>query len=347
MIEPQEGYGQTFDVGEEVTLGRAAGCGVRVEDSYTSNLHARLFRRNGTLWVEDLGSTNGTWVNAERIADDGQTGEGRPAPGGWHRLRGGPVTGPLGTRSTDVGTDELCGGSLTVLRSGSASDVGRVRTVNEDLALESLTLFAVADGMGGHVGGEIAARTAIETLQAEFARKPDRRRAGGGDPRRQQGRVGARPRGRRPAGHGHHDDRGRPGGDRRRRPVGARQRRATPGPTVCTATTWSSSPPTTPWPRSWWRDGELSEEEAAVHPHRHILTRALGVQPEVAVDVWQLVPEEGDRFLLCSDGLTNEVLAEEITDVLVQTRDPREAAETLVRHGEPGRWQRQRHRGRA
>ncbi len=76
VIEPQEGYGQTFEVGEEVTLGRAAGCGVRVEDSYTSNLHARLFRRNGTLWVEDLGSTNGTWVNAERIATTAKLGKG-------------------------------------------------------------------------------------------------------------------------------------------------------------------------------------------------------------------------------------------------------------------------------
>jgi FHA domain-containing protein len=76
VIEPQEGYGQTFEVGEEVTLGRAAGCGVRVEDSYTSSLHARLFRRNGTLWVEDLGSTNGTWVNAERIGTTAKLGKG-------------------------------------------------------------------------------------------------------------------------------------------------------------------------------------------------------------------------------------------------------------------------------
>ena len=76
--------------------------------------------------------------------------------------------------------------------------------------------------------------------------------------------------------------------------------------------------------------GELSEEEAAVHPHRHILTRALGVQPEVAVDMWQLVPEEGDRFLLCSDGVTNEVPAALITEVLTETRDPSQAAEILV-----------------
>jgi len=75
VIEPQEGYGQTFEVGEEVTLGRAAGCGVRVDDSYTSSLHARLFRRNGSLWVEDLGSTNGTWVNAERIGSAAKPGK--------------------------------------------------------------------------------------------------------------------------------------------------------------------------------------------------------------------------------------------------------------------------------
>jgi pSer/pThr/pTyr-binding forkhead associated (FHA) protein len=47
-----------------------------VDDSYTSSLHARLFRRNGSLWVEDLGSTNGTWVNAERIGSAAKLGKG-------------------------------------------------------------------------------------------------------------------------------------------------------------------------------------------------------------------------------------------------------------------------------
>ncbi len=55
---------------------------------------------------------------------------------------------------------------MTVLRSGSATDVGRVRTVNQDLPLERPNLYAVADGMGGHVGGEVAARVAVETLGA-------------------------------------------------------------------------------------------------------------------------------------------------------------------------------------
>ena len=76
--------------------------------------------------------------------------------------------------------------------------------------------------------------------------------------------------------------------------------------------------------------GELSEAEAAVHPQRHILTRALGISPHVEVDVWEVVPVEGDRYLLCSDGLSNEVLPDVIASVLTTVRDPHEAAETLV-----------------
>ncbi len=68
VIDPPELRGQVYEVGEEVTLGRAPGCGVSVPDATVSQLHARLFRRNGTLYVEDLGSTNGTWVNRARVS---------------------------------------------------------------------------------------------------------------------------------------------------------------------------------------------------------------------------------------------------------------------------------------
>jgi len=76
VLEPADRRGQLFDLADEVTLGRAAGCGVRVEDSYTSSIHARLYRQNGSLWVEDLGSTNGTWVNAEKIGSAMKLGKG-------------------------------------------------------------------------------------------------------------------------------------------------------------------------------------------------------------------------------------------------------------------------------
>ena len=64
MKEPPELYGQTFELGDELTVGRAIGCGVALpEDTFVSTLHARVFRRDGSLFVEDLGSTNGTFVN--------------------------------------------------------------------------------------------------------------------------------------------------------------------------------------------------------------------------------------------------------------------------------------------
>ncbi len=62
--EPAELYGQEFDLGDELTVGRAIGCGVSLpDDTFVSTLHARVFRRDGALYVEDLGSTNGTFLN--------------------------------------------------------------------------------------------------------------------------------------------------------------------------------------------------------------------------------------------------------------------------------------------
>lgn len=68
VVEPAEGAGRAFVLGDEVTLGRAPGCGMSVpDDSFVSSTHARVWRRDGQVWVEDLGSTNGTYLNDRRL----------------------------------------------------------------------------------------------------------------------------------------------------------------------------------------------------------------------------------------------------------------------------------------
>jgi pSer/pThr/pTyr-binding forkhead associated (FHA) protein len=68
VVEPAERRGQVFEVGEEVKIGRAATNQVSLaDDSYASQLHARLFRRDGSLFIEDLGSTNGTFLNRKKL----------------------------------------------------------------------------------------------------------------------------------------------------------------------------------------------------------------------------------------------------------------------------------------
>jgi pSer/pThr/pTyr-binding forkhead associated (FHA) protein len=77
IIEPPQREGQTFDLDDELTIGRSPGCGVPTpDDIYTSTLHARLFRQHDQLWVEDLGSTNGTFVNSEKITQARRLGKG-------------------------------------------------------------------------------------------------------------------------------------------------------------------------------------------------------------------------------------------------------------------------------
>ena len=78
------------------------------------------------------------------------------------------------------------------------------------------------------------------------------------------------------------------------------------------------------------RDGVISEAEAATHADRHTLTRAVGFERRVHVDGWQLAAVEGTRFLLCSDGLTNEVPDFEIAEILRSVADARTAAGGLV-----------------
>ena len=68
VVEPAERRGRTYDLSDELTVGRAGGCQVALgDDTYVSQLHARVFRREGQFYVEDLGSTNGTYVNRKKV----------------------------------------------------------------------------------------------------------------------------------------------------------------------------------------------------------------------------------------------------------------------------------------
>jgi protein phosphatase len=219
---------------------------------------------------------------------------------------------------------------MTVLRSGSATDVGRVRQINQDLPLESTSLFAVADGMGGHVGGEVASRVAIDTLLSTFTREPttaglqvafsEANRAvwqesqdqselrGMGTTLTAVALVGG------PAGR-----------DMLALANVGDSRAYVFSEGLITQVTADHS-----LAEERMRQGEMTEEEAAVHPQRHILTRALGISPDVEADMWELQLRSGDRIVLCSDGLSNEVSLEEMGEILSTQPDPVAAARRMV-----------------
>jgi protein phosphatase len=219
---------------------------------------------------------------------------------------------------------------MTVLRSGSATDVGRVRPVNQDMPLERPNLFAVADGMGGHVGGEVAARVAVETLDLAFERAQtvSGLREAFSEANAavwHESQVNADLRGMGTtltavalvADNGGHDvlALANVGDSRAYVYSDGRLFQVTADHSLA---------------EERMRHGEMTEAEAAVHPQRHILTRALGVASEVQTDMWELQLRAGDRVLLCSDGLSNEVGMDEMADILGEVRDPQEAARRLV-----------------
>lgn len=218
---------------------------------------------------------------------------------------------------------------MTLLRSGSATDTGLVRSANQDLAVEFPNLFAVADGMGGHAGGEVAAQLAVDTLGVAFGRQPTG--AGLSEAVTEANSVVWEHSLEHPELRGmgttlaavalvNEDDHDLLAlvnvGD-------SRVYRFHDGELSQITTDHSLA-------EEMVRSGEMTSAEAAVHPHRHIVTRALGVSADVTVDLWRIQPVRGDRFLLCSDGLTNELTTEQIGEVLSSVADPGKAAELLV-----------------
>ncbi len=215
------------------------------------------------------------------------------------------------------------------LRSSSATDVGLVRTNNQDRAFEGDGLFAVADGMGGHVGGETAAQTAIDAFRATFAGHPSA--DGLADAVRQANLAVWE------ASRAKSELRGMGttltalalvtvDGNADLTVVNVGDSRAY----LYQQGELSQLTADHSLVEEMVRSGELTAEEASVHPQRHILTRALGIEPDVEVDVWHVPPHVGDRILLCSDGLINELGDGQIAEVLGDHPDPDEAAHALV-----------------
>jgi protein phosphatase len=219
---------------------------------------------------------------------------------------------------------------VTELRVGSATDVGQVRTNNEDELLVTAHLFAVADGMGGHAAGEVASLTAVEALKAAFDR--DRSADGLAEAVREANRAVWRRAAEQSELRGMGttvtsvalvDDDGEQllavanvGDSRAYLLRGGELDQITDDHSL---------------PEEMVRRGELAPEDAATHPQRHILTRVLGMDEEIEVDCFRIVPYKGDRVLLASDGLTNEQTDDQIASILRRLADPEDAAKELVR----------------
>jgi len=217
---------------------------------------------------------------------------------------------------------------VTVFAVGAATHAGKVRPTNQDHLLANDPMFVVADGMGGHRGGETASAIVADALAAaatvatvddliEEVQKANSQIVGRGELERELRGMGTTVT--------VLIDLHGPGPDRLGvANVGdSRLYRVTDG-VLCQHTTDHSLV------ESLVRDGRLTRAEAAVHPQRNIITRALGIDERVLVDAWELVPVKGDRYLLCSDGLFNEVDEDEICGVLTSFGPAQEAADELV-----------------
>ena len=217
---------------------------------------------------------------------------------------------------------------MTSLRYGSASDTGRVRSNNQDAWLEADTLFAVADGMGGHTGGEVASSVAVQALRdyrdegltraVKFANRAVWARADDEPALRGMGTtmtaLSLVP--------APEED----GGDLLLIANVGDSRTYLLRDGELTQLTEDHS-----LVEDLVREGRITEAEARIHPQRNILTRVLGNEPDVEVDEFSVIPVEGDRYLLCSDGLFNELDDDRIAAVLRRLADPGEVAVELVR----------------
>lgn len=219
------------------------------------------------------------------------------------------------------------------LHHGAATDVGSVRDTNEDAFLVAPPVFVVADGMGGHEAGDVASRIVVEEFAALAERGYDATQgpaAVAGTLESAQRRIrdhagehaGARSPGTTVVAALLVDDEGTPSwllvnlGDSRIYAVmDGRLRRVSTDHSVV---------------QELVDAGQITEAEAAEHPDRHVITRALGGPRLEPADQFLVAVDDVDRLLLCTDGITGLVDDATIAEVLADAPDPRDAADRLV-----------------
>ena len=215
--------------------------------------------------------------------------------------------------------------STGALAWGSRTDVGRVREHNEDSYLVNFPLFAVADGMGGHAAGEVASTIAVSSLAEASLTKPDPDALGAAI---EAANIAVLD--------GVDQGIGRPGMgttctaviiDGTRMAVGhvgdSRAYLLHEGKLLRVTHDHS-------FVEELVEAGEITPEEARVHPSRSIITRALGSERSMKADSFLVDVTMGDRVLLCSDGLSSMISDDVIEEAMVTSPAPQACADRLV-----------------
>ncbi len=207
---------------------------------------------------------------------------------------------------------------------GVATDIGRVREGNEDSYLVEPPLYAVADGMGGHKGGEVASHLALDTIEQLFhsdegtlAQQVKQANRAVFERSQEDSAVTGMGTTLTAAVHEGSQLRLAHVGDSRAYLMRAGAFRQLTNDHTLVA--------------RMVKAGEITQAQAKVHPQRNIITHSVGTTEDVAVDE-DLVPLlDGDRVLLCSDGLTDMVTEEQIAAILETEPDPQRCADRLIK----------------
>ena len=228
-----------------------------------------------------------------------------------------PVAGRAGA--------DAVSGSNEFISWGARSDVGLVRSHNEDSFLLRTPLFVVSDGMGGHAAGEVASSIAVEAIGEKAPGTADDVLLGAAVEAANLAVI-----------KGAEEGIGKPGmgctasavliekNKMAVAHVGDSRVYVLRHGTLVRVTHDHS------FVEELVDSGQITADEARTHPSRSVITRALGSDPDMYADHFSLEVTEGDRVIVCSDGLSSMVPDSEIESVAVSSATPQQAADNLV-----------------